>query len=84
MLNAISGLETAAESHAAFATGAVLPSGVRIAQSPCTGAVLARPRAFWAADVFGRSRMAARPRTRNRVRGLRHARPPFCQTRERP
>src|SRR5258708_12657425 len=59
MLNAISGLETAAESHAAFATGAVLPSGVRIAQSPCTGAVLARPRAFWAADVFGRSRMAA-------------------------
>src|SRR5258708_16830528 len=58
MLNAISGLETAAESHAAFATGAVLPSGVRIAQSPCTGAVLARPRAFWAAAVFGRSRMA--------------------------
>ena len=26
----------------------------------------------------------SRPRTRNRVRGLRHARPPFCQTRERP
>jgi hypothetical protein len=60
MLNTISALETAVDAHAAFGTGAVLPSGVRTtAQSSCTGAVLARPRAFWATDVFGRSRMAA-------------------------
>ncbi len=59
MLNTISGLETAAEARARFGMGAVLPSGVQTAQPPCTGAVLARPRAFWAADVFGKSRMAA-------------------------
>ena len=59
MLNTISGLETAVEARAAFGTGTALPSSVRTAQSPCTGVVLARPRAFWAADVFGRSRLAA-------------------------
>ncbi len=60
MLNAISGLENAAEAHAGFGMGAALPLGVlTTAQFPCTGAVLARPRAFWAVDVFGRSRMAA-------------------------
>jgi hypothetical protein len=59
MVNIISGLETAVETRAAFGTGTALPSSVRTAQSPCTGVVLARPRAFWAADVFGRGRMAA-------------------------
>jgi hypothetical protein len=59
MLNTISGLETAAEAHAAFGMGAALPSGVRTAQPACTGAVLARPRAFWAAGLLGRSRVAA-------------------------
>ena len=60
MLNTISGPETAAEAHAPFAMGAAFPSGVRTAQCSGTGVVLARPRAFWAADVFGRSQMAAR------------------------
>jgi hypothetical protein len=59
VLNTISGLETAAEAHAPFAMGAALPAGVQTAQLSCTGAVLARRRAFWAADVFGLSRMAA-------------------------
>jgi hypothetical protein len=59
MLNTNSGLETAAEARAAFGTGTALPSVVLTAQSPCTGVVLARPRAFWAAGVFGRGRMAA-------------------------
>jgi len=56
MLNTISGLETATEAYAGFGMGAVLPSGVRSAQPACTGAALARPRprALWAADVFGR------------------------------
>ena len=58
MLNTISGLETATEAYAGFGMGAVLPSGVRSAQSPCTGAALARPRAFWAADVFGWRKVA--------------------------
>ena len=57
MLNTISGLETAAEARAPFGMGAALPSGVQAAQLSCTGGV--RRRAFWAADVFGRSRMAA-------------------------
>jgi hypothetical protein len=58
MLNTISGLETAAEARAAFGVGALVPSGVRAAQPMCTGAALARPRAFWAADVFGRREAA--------------------------
>jgi len=58
MLNTISGLETATKAHAVFGMGAVLPSGVQSAQPVCTGAALARPRAFWAADVFGRHEAA--------------------------
>ena len=60
MLNTISGLETATEAYAGFGMGAVLPSGVRSAQPVCTGAALARPRprALWAADVFGRREAA--------------------------
>lgn len=60
MLNTISGLETATEANAAFGMGAVRPSGVRSAQPTCTGAALARPRprAFWAADVFGQRNAA--------------------------
>jgi len=58
MLNTISGLETATEARAGFGMGAVLPSGVRSAQPVCTGAALARPRAFWAADVFGQRKAA--------------------------
>ena len=58
MLNTISGLETAAEARAGFGMGAVLPSGVRPAQPLCTGAALARPRAFWAADVLGQRKAA--------------------------
>jgi hypothetical protein len=57
VLNTISDLETAVEAHAPFGMGAALPSGVQAARLSCTGA--AHPRAFWAADVFGRSRMAA-------------------------
>ena len=59
MLNMISDLEAAAETRAGFGTGAVLPSGIQTAQPVCTGVALARRRAFWAADVFGRSRTAA-------------------------
>ena len=60
MLTTISALENAADARVRFGSGAALPSGVRTTQSPCTGAVMfARPRAFWAADVFGSSRMAA-------------------------
>ena len=60
MLNTISGLETATEAYAGFGMGAVLPSGVRSAQPVCTGAALARPRprALWAADVFGQRKAA--------------------------
>jgi hypothetical protein len=58
MLNTISGLETATEAYAGFGMGAVLPSGVRSAQPVCTGAALARPRAFWAAGVLGRRKAA--------------------------
>lgn len=59
MLNTISGLETATEAHAGFGMGAVQLPGVRSAQPMCTGAALARPRAFWAADVIGRREAAA-------------------------
>ena len=59
MLNTISGFETVAEAHAGFGLGAVLPSGVPTAQPSCTGALLVDPRAFWAADVFAKRRMAA-------------------------
>ena len=58
MLNTISGLETAAEARAPFGMGAALPSGVRSAQPACTGAALARPRAFWAAGVLGQRKPA--------------------------
>jgi hypothetical protein len=57
VLNTISDLETAVEARAPFGMGAALPSGVQTARRGCTGA--AHPRAFWAADVLGRSRMAA-------------------------
>jgi hypothetical protein len=57
VLNTISVFETAAEARAPFAMGAALPSGVQTAQLSCTGAM--HPRAFWAADVIERSRMAA-------------------------
>jgi hypothetical protein len=64
MLNTISGLgtgvlEVGAEARAAIGMGAALPSGVRTARPACTGALPVRPRAFWAADVFGKSLMAA-------------------------
>jgi hypothetical protein len=58
MLNTVSGPEIAAEARAGFGMGAVLPSGIRTAQPACTGARLERRRAFWAADIFGNSRMA--------------------------
>ena len=64
MLNTISGLETAAEAHAPFGMGAALPSGVRATQLAASWSARSRTgavhrRAFWAADVIGRSRMAA-------------------------
>jgi hypothetical protein len=60
MLNMISGLETATEAYAGSGMGAVRPSGVRSAQPRCTGVALARPRprAYWAADVFGQRKPA--------------------------
>ena len=57
MLNTISDPETAVEARAPFGMGAALPSGVQAARRSGTGA--AHPRAFWAADVLGRSLMAA-------------------------
>jgi hypothetical protein len=59
VLNTISGLEMTAEARAPFGMGAASPAGVEIARPSCTGVALPRRRAFWAADVFGRSRMAA-------------------------
>jgi hypothetical protein len=61
MLNMISDLEAAVDVRARFGTGAALPSGIQTAQPACTGVALARPRAFWAADVFGGSRVATDP-----------------------
>lgn len=60
MLTMISDLDAAADARAPFREGACLPSAaVRIAR-PHRGAVaFARPRAFWAADVFGQRRPAA-------------------------
>ena len=60
MLNLVSGLEAATDARAPFSVGACLPSAaVRTAQ-PRKGAVtFARPRAFWAADVFGQRHPAA-------------------------
>jgi hypothetical protein len=60
MLTMISDLETAAEVRAPFSEGACLPSVVvRTARSHEGAISFARPRAFWAADVFGRRHQAA-------------------------
>jgi hypothetical protein len=62
MLNKVSEIEAAAEARAPFGEGACLPSGaVRTAQSHLRAAAFPRPRprAFWAADVFGQSRTAS-------------------------
>ncbi len=60
MLTMISGLEAAADACAPFSEGACLPSAVVRAARPHRGAVAsARPRAFWAADVFGQRCPAA-------------------------
>ena len=60
MLNMLSDLEAAAEARTSFGTGACLRlAAVRTAQ-PCTGsAAYARPRAFWASEVFGQRHAAA-------------------------
>jgi hypothetical protein len=39
--------------------GVCLPSGVAGTAQPREGVVYARPRAFWAAEAFGRGRQAA-------------------------
>ena len=54
MLNTISDSEAAANARTPFSVGACLPPvAVRTAQ-PRKGAIaFARPRAFWATDVFG-------------------------------
>jgi len=60
MMNLLSGLEAAAEARTSFDEGACLrPAAVRTAQSRKGSAVFARPRAFWASDVFGQGRLAA-------------------------
>ena len=60
MVNMLSDFEAAAEARTSFGTGACLRlAAVRTAQ-PCTGsAAYARPRAFWASDVFGQRQAAA-------------------------
>jgi hypothetical protein len=59
MLNILSDLETAAEASTPSGGGASRQSAIRTAQ-PRNGAVMvARPRAFWAADIFGQHRLAA-------------------------
>jgi hypothetical protein len=62
MLNKVSEIEAAAEARTPFGEGACLPSvAVRTAQSHRRTAEIARPRprAFWAADVFGQRHTAS-------------------------
>jgi hypothetical protein len=57
MLTMISDLEAAADAHAPFSEGACLPpAAVRTARPHRGAAAFARPRASWAADVFGQRR----------------------------
>jgi hypothetical protein len=60
MLNKVSEIEAAADARTPFGEGACLPSvAVRTAQSHRLDMKFARPRAFWAADVFGQRRTAS-------------------------
>jgi hypothetical protein len=60
MLNKVSDIEAAADARTPSGEGACLPSvAVRTAQSHRCTVVFARPRAFWAADVFGQRRTAS-------------------------
>ena len=62
MLNKVSEIEAAAEASTPFGEGACLPSvAVRTAQSHRRTAAFARPRprAFWAANVFGQRHTAS-------------------------
>jgi hypothetical protein len=56
MLNMVSDIEAAADARTLFGEGACLPSAAVRAAQPHRRAVAfqrPRPRAFWAADVFG-------------------------------
>ena len=60
MMNLLSGLEAAAEARTSFGEGACLRSAaVRTAQPRQGATVFVRPRAVWASDAFGQSRLAA-------------------------
>ena len=60
MLNMISDLEAAAEARMPIGAGVCLPTGVVGTARPHEGAMARpRPRAFWAAEAFGRGRKAA-------------------------
>jgi hypothetical protein len=60
MVNLLSGLEAAADARTSFDEGACLrPAAVRTAQPAQGAATFARPRAFWASDVFGQRHPAA-------------------------
>jgi hypothetical protein len=60
MVNLLSGSEAAADARTSFDEGACLrQAAVRTAQSRKGAATFARPRAFWASDVFGRRHPAA-------------------------
>jgi hypothetical protein len=60
MVNTISNFEAAAQACLPFGAGAGLPLGaVGTAQPREAAAMYRRPRAFWAANVFGHGRMAA-------------------------
>jgi hypothetical protein len=60
MLTIDSGLEAAATVRVPFSMGACLPSAVvRTAQPRKVAIAFARPRASWAADVFGQRHLAA-------------------------
>jgi hypothetical protein len=60
MLNKVSEIEAAAAARTQFGEGACLPPvAVRAAQEHRFAVVYARPRAFWAADVFGQRHSAS-------------------------
>jgi hypothetical protein len=60
MLTTDSGLEAVAYVRKPFSVGACLPSAIAGTAQPRKGAIaFARPRAFWAADGFGRRHPAA-------------------------
>jgi hypothetical protein len=60
MLNKVSDVEAAAAARTPFGEGACLPSvAVPTAQSHRWAVEYARPRAFWAADVFGQRHTAS-------------------------